>query len=170
MLKIIAIILLAISTAGAGYFGWTQKNTSAAATEQVAELTQKVEESDKKVEATEAELAASKEMLPPLMAVVPPALVVMLLSLSPAALLRNASRLPSRPTTLRMHSTRCAWLDSSSRSYHLRKPSCRMPSASGRFNGLGAGMAGSGGGQPWWHAGPARAGGAFDKLADLLKG
>ena len=67
MIKIIAIILLAISTAGAGYFGWTQKNSSAAVTEQVAELTQKVEESDKKAEATEAELAASKEMLPPLM-------------------------------------------------------------------------------------------------------
>ena len=67
MFKTIAIILLAISTAGAGYFGWTQKNSSAAATEQVAELTQKVEESDKKAEATEAELAASKEMLPPLM-------------------------------------------------------------------------------------------------------
>jgi carbonic anhydrase len=67
MFKIIAIILLAISTAGAGYFGWTQKNSSAAVTEQVAELTQKVEESDKKAEATEAELAASKEMLPPLM-------------------------------------------------------------------------------------------------------
>ncbi|MFN5499827.1 MAG: carbonic anhydrase [Burkholderiales bacterium] len=67
MFKIIVIILLAISTAGAGYFGWTQKNSSAAATEQVAELTQKVEESDKKAEATEAELAASKEMLPPLM-------------------------------------------------------------------------------------------------------
>ena len=67
MFKIIAIILLAISTAGAGYFGWTQKNSSAAVTEQVAELTQKVEESDKKAEATEAELAATKEMLPPLM-------------------------------------------------------------------------------------------------------
>ena len=67
MFKIIAIVLLAISTAGAGYFGWTQKNSSAAVTEQVAELTQKVEESDKKAEATEAELAASKEMLPPLM-------------------------------------------------------------------------------------------------------
>jgi carbonic anhydrase len=67
MFKIIAIILLAISTAGAGYFGWTQKKLGAAATEQVAELTQKVEEADKKVEATEEELAASKEMLPPLM-------------------------------------------------------------------------------------------------------
>ena len=67
MIKIIAIILLAISTAGAGYFGWTQKKLGAAATEQVAELTQKVEEADKKVEATEVELAASKEMLPPLM-------------------------------------------------------------------------------------------------------
>ena len=67
MFKIIAIILLAISTAGAGYFGWMQKKSSTAATEQVAELTQKVEESDKKAEATEAELAASKEMLPPLM-------------------------------------------------------------------------------------------------------
>ena len=67
MFKIIAIVLLAISTAGAGYFGWTQKNSSAAVTKQVAELTQKVEESDKKAEATEAELAASKEMLPPLM-------------------------------------------------------------------------------------------------------
>jgi carbonic anhydrase len=67
MFKIIAIILLAISTAGAGYFGWMQKKSSAAATEQVAELTQKVEESDKKVEASEEELAASKEMLPPLM-------------------------------------------------------------------------------------------------------
>ena len=67
MFKIIAIILLAISTAGAGYFGWTQKKSSAAATEQVAELTQKVEESDKKVEASEEELAASKDMLPPLM-------------------------------------------------------------------------------------------------------
>ena len=66
MFKIIAIILLAISTAGAGYFGWTQKNSSAAVTEQVAELTQKVEESDAKAEATEAELAATKEMLPPL--------------------------------------------------------------------------------------------------------
>ena len=66
MFKIIAIILLAISTAGAGYFGWTQKNSSAAVTEQVAELTQKVEESDKKAEATEAELAATKEMFPPL--------------------------------------------------------------------------------------------------------
>jgi carbonic anhydrase len=50
MFKIIAIIVLAISTAGAGYFGWTQKKSSAAATEQIAELTQKVEESDKKVE------------------------------------------------------------------------------------------------------------------------
>mgnify|MGYP000949779450 CR=1 FL=1 len=67
MFKIIAIIVLAISTAGAGYFGWTQKKLGAAATEQVAELTQKVEEADKKVEATEGELAASKEMLPPLM-------------------------------------------------------------------------------------------------------
>jgi len=66
MFKIIAIILLAISTAGAGYFGWTQKKLGAAATEQVAELTQKVEEADKKVEATAQELAASKEMLPPL--------------------------------------------------------------------------------------------------------
>jgi hypothetical protein len=44
MFKIIAIILLAISTAGAGYFGWTQKKTNAAVTEQVEELTQKVEE------------------------------------------------------------------------------------------------------------------------------
>ena len=67
MFKIIAIILLAISTAGAGYFGWTQKKLGVAATEQVAALTQKVEEADKKVEATEEELAASKEMLPPLM-------------------------------------------------------------------------------------------------------
>jgi carbonic anhydrase len=67
MFKIIAIILLAISTAGAGYFGWMQKKSSTAATEQVAELTQKVEESDKKAEASEEELAASKEMLPPLM-------------------------------------------------------------------------------------------------------
>ena len=67
MIKIIAIILLAISTAGAGYFGWTQKKLGTAATEQVAELTQKVEEADKKVESTEEELAASKEMLPPLM-------------------------------------------------------------------------------------------------------
>jgi carbonic anhydrase len=66
MFKLIAIIVLAISTAGAGYFGWTQKKLGAAATEQVAELTQKVEEADKKVEATEGELAASKEMLPPL--------------------------------------------------------------------------------------------------------
>ena len=55
MFKIIAIILLAISTAGAGYFGWTQKKSSAAATEQIVELTQKVEESDKKVEASEEE-------------------------------------------------------------------------------------------------------------------
>lgn len=67
MLKIIAIILLTLSTAGAGYFGWTQKNSVAAVTEQVAELTQKVEEADKKVEATEEQLAASKDMLPPLM-------------------------------------------------------------------------------------------------------
>ena len=67
MIKIIAIILLTISTAGAGYFGWTQKKLGTAATEQVAELTQKVEEADKKVESTEEELAASKEMLPPLM-------------------------------------------------------------------------------------------------------
>jgi carbonic anhydrase len=67
MLKIIAIFLLTLSTAGAGYFGWTQKKSNAAVTEQVAELTQKVEEADKKVETTEEELAASKEMLPPLM-------------------------------------------------------------------------------------------------------
>ena len=67
MIKIIAILLLAISTAGAGFFGWTQKKSSAAATAQVAELTQKVEEADKKIEATEVELAASKEMLPPLL-------------------------------------------------------------------------------------------------------
>ena len=67
MIKLIAIILLAISTAGAGYFGWTQKKSSAAATEQVAELTQQVEEADKKIEATQEELAASKEKLPALM-------------------------------------------------------------------------------------------------------
>jgi carbonic anhydrase len=67
MFKLIAIIVLAISTAGAGYFGWTQKKLGVASTEQVAELTQKVEAADKKVEATEGELAASKEMLPPLM-------------------------------------------------------------------------------------------------------
>ena len=42
MFKLIAIIVLAISTAGAGYFGWTQKKLGAAATEQVAELTQKL--------------------------------------------------------------------------------------------------------------------------------
>ena len=67
MFKIIAIILLAISTAGAGYFGWTQKKSVAAVSAQVEELTQKVEEADKKAEASEEELAASKEMLPPLM-------------------------------------------------------------------------------------------------------
>jgi len=70
MIKIIAIILLALSTAGAGYFGWTQKKSSAAATAQVAELTEKVEEADKKIEAAEEELkefAATKELLPPLM-------------------------------------------------------------------------------------------------------
>jgi carbonic anhydrase len=70
MIKIIAIILLALSTAGAGYFGWTQKSSSAAAMAQVAELTEKVEEADKKIEAAEEELkelAATKELLPPLM-------------------------------------------------------------------------------------------------------
>jgi carbonic anhydrase len=70
MIKIIAIILLALSTAGAGYFGWTQKNSSAAAMAQVEELTGKVEEADKKIEAAEEELkefAATKELLPPLM-------------------------------------------------------------------------------------------------------
>ncbi len=67
MIRTIAIILLTLSTAGAGYFGWTQKKSNSAVTEQVAELTQKVEEADKKVEATEEELAANKEMLPPLM-------------------------------------------------------------------------------------------------------
>ena len=50
MIRTIAIILLALSTAGAGYFGWTQKKSSAAATAQVAELTEKVEEADKKIE------------------------------------------------------------------------------------------------------------------------
>jgi carbonic anhydrase len=67
MFKIIAIILLTLSTAGAGYFGWTQKKSVVAASAQVEELTQKVEEADKKAEASEEELAASKEMLPPLM-------------------------------------------------------------------------------------------------------
>jgi carbonic anhydrase len=67
MIRTIAIILLALSTGGAGYFGWTQKKSSTAATAQVAELTEKVEEADKKIEATEEELAASKELLPPLM-------------------------------------------------------------------------------------------------------
>ncbi len=67
MIRTIAIILLALSTGGAGYFGWTQKKSSTAATAQVAELTEKVEEADKKIEAAEEELAASKELLPPLM-------------------------------------------------------------------------------------------------------
>jgi carbonic anhydrase len=70
MIKIIAIILLALSTAGAGYFGWTQKSSSAAAMAQVEELTGKVEEADKKIEDAEEELkefAATKELLPPLM-------------------------------------------------------------------------------------------------------
>jgi hypothetical protein len=67
MLRTIAIILLAISTGGAGFFGWKQMKTGEAAMAQVAELTQKVEEADKKVEATEEELAANKELLPPLM-------------------------------------------------------------------------------------------------------
>ncbi len=70
MIKIIAIILLALSTAGAGYFGWTQKKSSTAAAAQVAELTEKVEEADKKIEAAEEELKeleATKELLPPLM-------------------------------------------------------------------------------------------------------
>lgn len=70
MIRTIAIILLALSTAGAGYFGWTQKKSSASATAQVAELTEKVEEADKKIEAAEEELkelAATKELLPPLM-------------------------------------------------------------------------------------------------------
>ena len=70
MIKIIAIILLALSTAGAGYFGWTQKSSSAAAMAQVEELTGKVEEAEKKIEAAEEELkefAATKELLPPLM-------------------------------------------------------------------------------------------------------
>ncbi len=59
--------MLALSTGGAGYFGWTQKKSSTAATAQVAELTEKVEEADKKIEAAAEELAASKELLPPLM-------------------------------------------------------------------------------------------------------
>ena len=70
MIKVIAIILLALSTAGAGYFGWTQKSSNAAAMAQVEELTGKVEEADKKIEAAEEELkefAATKELLPPLM-------------------------------------------------------------------------------------------------------
>jgi carbonic anhydrase len=67
MIRTIAIILLALSTGGAGYFGWTQKKSSTAATAQVAELTEKVEEADKKIEAAAEELAASKELLPPLM-------------------------------------------------------------------------------------------------------
>ena len=67
MIRTIAIILLALSTGGAGYFGWTQKKSSTAATAQVAELTEKVEEADKKSEAAEEELATSKELLPPLM-------------------------------------------------------------------------------------------------------
>jgi len=67
MLRTIAIILLAISTGGAGFFGWKQMKTGEAALAQVAELTQKVQEADKKVEATEEELTASKELLPPLM-------------------------------------------------------------------------------------------------------
>ena len=67
MIRTIAIILLALSTGGAGYFGWTQKKSSTAATAQVAELTEKVEEADKKIEAAEEELATNKELLPPLM-------------------------------------------------------------------------------------------------------
>jgi carbonic anhydrase len=41
MIRTIAIILLALSTAGAGYFGWTQKKSSAAATAQVGRVDRK---------------------------------------------------------------------------------------------------------------------------------
>lgn len=65
------------------------------------------------------------------------------MSFSPALAPRNASKLAIMATTEINASAMCAWLDKSSRSYHLQKPTRGMPSARLRLRGLRAVMAGS---------------------------
>ena len=66
MKQIIAIVVLALSTAGASFFGWKQMGSSHKAAEQITELTAKVDAATKKQAAAEDELAASEEAVPPL--------------------------------------------------------------------------------------------------------
>jgi len=56
MKRTLAIILLALSTAGSGFFGWKQWTAGQTASEQIADLTGKVEQ------ATQAEAAAKEEL------------------------------------------------------------------------------------------------------------
>ncbi len=66
MKRTIAIVLLILALAGAGYFGLTQKSAYGHAAKEIAELTDKLEKAEQQVEAAAEELTAAEEALPPL--------------------------------------------------------------------------------------------------------
>ena len=66
MIRTLAIILLALSTAGSGFFGWKQWTAGQNAGQQIAELTGKVEEASKAQEAAQEELSTAQSQIDPL--------------------------------------------------------------------------------------------------------
>lgn len=69
MFRTIAIVILTLALAGAGYFGFTQKSAYGNASKEVAELSEKLKEAEQKEEAAADELKAAEESLqalPPL--------------------------------------------------------------------------------------------------------
>lgn len=57
MKRLLVEILLVLGLAGAGYFGWTQKNASHSSTEQLKEATEQAESAQEKIKAAETSLA-----------------------------------------------------------------------------------------------------------------
>ena len=69
MFRTIAIVILTLALAGAGYFGFTQRSAYGNASKEIAELTEKLKEAEQKEEETADELKAAEEALeaiPPL--------------------------------------------------------------------------------------------------------
>jgi septal ring factor EnvC (AmiA/AmiB activator) len=69
MFRTIAIVILTLALAGAGYFGFTQRSAYGNASKEIAELSDKLKEAEQKEEETADELKAAEEALeaiPPL--------------------------------------------------------------------------------------------------------
>ena len=66
MKRTLAIILLALSTAGSGFFGWKQWTAGQTAGQQIADLADKVEQASKAQESAQEELSTAQSQIDPL--------------------------------------------------------------------------------------------------------